>query len=147
MVLGDFVWFSFATLGLAAVAQLRHGLLVVVKYAGVAYLLLLAWKLWKAPAAEPFLDEERQGVAGTKLVFAGLSLTLGNPKAMVFFLAILPHVLDLGALDAAAFIELAAGIMTIFAMAMWGYALLAQETRRLVRDGRKMRAIIEALPW
>ncbi len=141
MVLGDLVWLTFAALGLAALAQLLHGLFVAVKYAGVAYLLILAWKLWKAPAAEAPLDEGRQGAAGKRLAFAGMSLTLGNPKAMVFFLAILPHVLDLGALGPAAFVELAAGMTAIFAMAMWGYALLAQGARRLIRDGRKMQRV------
>src|SRR5688572_31223517 len=47
---GDLVWFGIAATGLAAVAKTAATLFVVLKYAGAAYLLFLAWKLWTAPA-------------------------------------------------------------------------------------------------
>jgi threonine/homoserine/homoserine lactone efflux protein len=141
MVLGDLVWFAFAAFGLAALAQTLHGLFVPVKYVGVAYLLFIAWKLWTAAPAEPAFEGERQSKAGLKLMVAGLSLTLGNPKTMMFFLAILPHVLDLNALSVKAFIELAAGMMMILSATMWSYALLASRARRMIKDARKMRTV------
>jgi threonine/homoserine/homoserine lactone efflux protein len=141
MVLGDLVWFAFAAFGLAALAQMLHGLFVAVKYAGVAYLLFMAWKLWTAKPAEPSPDDDAQGGAGLKLVAAGLSLTLGNPKTMVFFLAILPHVLDLNALGSATFMELAGAMALILLAAMWAYALLAARARLMIRDAGKMRTV------
>src|SRR5260370_28687781 len=68
IVLGDLVWFCFAAFGLAAMAQMLHGLFVAVKYAGAAYLLFIAWKLWTASPAEPGPEGGRQGGAGLKLV-------------------------------------------------------------------------------
>jgi len=141
MLIGDLVWFCFAVFGLAALAQTLHGLFVAAKYAGVAYLMFIAFKLWTAPPADPSAAAERQRGSGRRLVGAGLSMTLGNPKTMMFFLAILPHVLDLNALDAAAFAELAAGMMAILSAAMWSYALLASRARRMIRDARRMRTV------
>src|SRR4051812_34078846 len=50
MAIGDVVWLTFAIVGLAALAQAFHEVFLVVKYAGAAYLLYLAYKLWTAPA-------------------------------------------------------------------------------------------------
>lgn len=47
VALGDVVWLAFAVLGLAVLAF--HGVFLIIKYAGAAYLLWLAWKLWTAP--------------------------------------------------------------------------------------------------
>ncbi len=49
-MVGDLVWFAIAATGLAALAKTAATLFVAIKWAGVAYLLYLAWKLWTAPA-------------------------------------------------------------------------------------------------
>jgi LysE type translocator len=48
-VVGDLIWFLGAALGLSALAQTAHSAFVAVKYAGAAYLLFLAYRLWSAP--------------------------------------------------------------------------------------------------
>ena len=50
VAIGDVVWLTFAIVGLAALAQAFSAVFVIVKYAGAAYLLYLACKLWTAPA-------------------------------------------------------------------------------------------------
>ena len=52
MWIGEAIWLSLAIFGLAVVAQSFHLAFVVIKWAGVAYLLWLAWKMWTAPVAE-----------------------------------------------------------------------------------------------
>ncbi|MDB6107237.1 MAG: lysine transporter LysE, partial [Gammaproteobacteria bacterium] len=49
-MVGDLIWFTFAATGLAMLAQSAYTVFLVVKYAGVAYLLYLAYRLWTAPA-------------------------------------------------------------------------------------------------
>src|SRR3546814_1925157 len=49
MWIGEAIWLSLAVWGLAAVAESLHLLFTVIKYAGVAYLLYLAWRMWFAP--------------------------------------------------------------------------------------------------
>lgn len=101
LVVGALVWFTAAAVGLTALAAAYAGLFVAIRYAGAAWLLYLAYKLWTAPvrplqAAD--MPSERRG-----LFLAGLTLNLGNPKAMVFFLALLPSVVDLDTLTPLAF--------------------------------------------
>src|SRR3954451_21966353 len=48
---GDVVWLTFAVAGLAVLAQTFGLVFTLIKFAGAAYLLFLAWKLWTAPVA------------------------------------------------------------------------------------------------
>ena len=116
IVAGDLVWFALVALGLAALAQNFQTLFLVIKYAGVAYLLYLAFKLWTAPADAPKEAAEARG-EGWKLFLGGLALTMGNAKVMVFFVSILPLVVDLAALTPALAVELAATMMLILSAA------------------------------
>ena len=45
-LIGDLVWFTVAATGLAALAQSAYAVFVAVKYAGVAYLLYLSYRMW-----------------------------------------------------------------------------------------------------
>src|SRR5689334_17376733 len=95
-IVGDLIWFTLAATGLSVLAQSAREVFVVVKFAGAAYLLYLAYKLWKAPA-RPIDETAPLNVrehSPARLFAGGLALTLGNPKVMVFFLALLPTVVD-----------------------------------------------------
>ena len=94
MALGDVVWLTFAILGLAALAQAFHEVFLVIKYAGAAYLLYLAYKIWTAPRRDG-RDGGDRAEQPARLFLGGLAVTLGNPKIIVFYLALLPTILDL----------------------------------------------------
>jgi threonine/homoserine/homoserine lactone efflux protein len=101
--------------GMAVLAQKAHLLFVVLKYAGALYLLFLAYRLWTAPA-QPLQDTTAvapRGESSRRLFTGGLTLTLGNPKVMVFFLALLPTVVDLRGLTVAKYLEIAIAICVI----------------------------------
>lgn len=140
LALGDLVWLGFAVLGLAAMAQTFHWAFLAIKYAGACYLLYLAWKLWTAPAAavgERAADPaaERPG----RLFLAGLAVTMGNPKVMVFYLALLPSLLDLGRIGLLGLAELAAVTLAVLAVVFGAYMVLASRARRLFRTPRAVR--------
>ena len=139
IVIGDLVWFAFAALGLAVLAQSFFWFFAIVKYLGAAYLLYLAYKLWTAPTA-PIAPSQMRG-EGWRLALGGLSLTLGNPKVMIFFIAILPNILDLGAISPLAFMEVAGLILVTLTSAMLVYALIAHRARRLVSSPRAIRIV------
>lgn len=140
VIAGDLVWFALVALGLAALAQNFQTLFLVIKYAGVAYLLYLAFKLWTAPADAPKEASQARG-EGWKLFLGGLALTMGNAKVMVFFVSILPLVVDLAALTPLVAAELAVTMMLILSAAMWTYALAASRARRLISSPRAMRLV------
>ncbi len=133
-VIADLIWFTFAATGMAVLAQTAHSVFVAIKYAGAAYLLWLAYRLWTAPAAAVADGHAPAPQSGLRLFLAGLSLTLGNPKVMIFFLALLPTVIDLTNLTPPAFLEIAASICLILTGVLCAYAAAARRARHLFRS-------------
>ncbi|MFG1401121.1 LysE family translocator [Xanthobacter sediminis] len=140
---GDIIWLAAAALGLAALAAALGSLFFFVRLAGAAYLLHMAWRLWTAPAAagETALPEPRSALG---LYGAGVALTLGNPKTMAFYLALLPTLMDLGTLSAAGFGEMSAVILVVLPAVFAAYVHLADRARRFIASRRAMRALNRA---
>lgn len=136
----DLIWLAFSALGLTLLMQSFHGVFLAIKYAGCAYLIYLAWKLWTAPVKSLEQEPAARG-EGFRLFLGGVALTLGNPKVMVFFVSILPLVVDLQALTPLAFAEVAALTMLIINTTLLAYAYAADRARRLVASPRTMRRI------
>jgi threonine/homoserine/homoserine lactone efflux protein len=139
MWIGEAVWLTFAVFGLAVVAQTFHLAFVAIKYLGVAYLLYLAWNMWRAPvgARDAALPSERS--AG-KLFLTGMAVTLGNPKIMVFYVALLPTIVDLDRVTALGWAELTATMFAVLVAVDVSWVALAVQARRLLRSARAMRA-------
>lgn len=140
IVAGDLVWFAMVALGLAALAQDFHMLFLVNKYAGVGYLLFLAYKLWTVPA-EPLVPATQRTGEGGRLFLGGLALTLGNPKVMVFFVSILPLVVDLEEMTPLIAVEITLVIATVLTAAMWTYAIAAERARGVIANPRAMKLV------
>jgi threonine/homoserine/homoserine lactone efflux protein len=96
MVLGNAVWLIVAILGLAALALRFETAFIIVKWLGIAYLLFIAWKMWSLDKLQTKMSTEQSVGKG---VLTGSLLTLSNPKAVIFFGAILPHAFDLTTLS------------------------------------------------
>ncbi len=85
--LGACFWAVAALFGLAVLFKLAPPLLIVLKFAGAAYLMYLAVKMWRH-APEPL--DETSGVADAArgplgLIWQGIAVQLANPKPAVFF--------------------------------------------------------------
>jgi threonine/homoserine/homoserine lactone efflux protein len=139
-VVGDLIWFSFAATGLAVLAHEFAGIFTAIRYAGVAYLLYLAWTMWRAPA-RPADVAAVEGASAARSFLGSLSLTLGNPKVIVFFLSIMPLVVDFDALNARTALEIAATMIVVLSSVLLTYAIAANRARRLFRSARAMKMI------
>ena len=134
-IAGALFWFTLAAAGLAALAATFGALFVAVRYAGAAYLLYLAWKLWTGPA-RPMGAGEPTPEDGWRLFGAGLAVNLGNPKSMVFFLALLPTVVDLRLLTVAGFVELAVTVVLVVGCVFAAYTVAAARARSVFTSPR-----------
>lgn len=136
--LGELVWLSAAILGLAALAETLGALFVVVKFAGVVYLLVLAWTMWFASAepAETSLPTERQP---WRMFGAGLMVSIGNPKNMLFYMTLLPTVVQFGHVDLRGWATLCLVAFVILAAVDSSWAFAASRARALLRSRRAMR--------
>ena len=138
MWIGEAIWLSMAVFGLAFVAQTFHLAFVVVKWAGVAYLVYLAWKMWTAPVAVGDADMPRED-SPVRLFLAGTAVTLGNPKIMMFYLALLPTIIDLGAVTLIGWAELTLTMAIVLIAIDLSWVLAAAQARKLLRSRRAMR--------
>ncbi len=137
-IAGSLLWFTIAATGLAVLATTFATVFIVIRYAGAAYLLYLAVKLWRAPV-KPVGDAPSGADGNVRLFLTGLAINLGNPKVIVFFLALLPTVVDLGTLTPSGFAELALVIVAIASAVLTSYALAASRARRLLTSTRAVR--------
>jgi threonine/homoserine/homoserine lactone efflux protein len=139
---GDLIWLTLAATGLAVIAKTFAGVFVAIKFAGAAYLLYLAWRMATAPAAVNAAPTP--ATRGWRAILGSLSLTLGNPKVMVFFLSIMPLVVDVRTLTAVAVFELAAVCAIVIFSTLALYAFAANRARTLLRSTRAMRFVNRA---
>lgn len=86
---GAVVWASVAMFGLNLVFAVAPALLWALKIGGAAYLLWMAWQLWR-DAAQPLATSDSRAVPRSALSAfrLGLFTQLANPKPAVMFSAI-----------------------------------------------------------
>ena len=82
-----------ATLGLAAVLHTSAVLFQIVKFAGVAYLLYLAWQALKSDGALA-VRADATAQSAFRIARRGALINILNPKLSIFFLALLPPFLS-----------------------------------------------------
>lgn len=140
MWLGEVAWMTAAVFGLAWLAQEVQWAFTLLKIAGVGYLLWLAWKMWTAPVdTDGGTLPDSSSALG--LFASGMAVTLGNPKLMAFYLALLPTLIDIEAIDAAAWAKLAAVMMAVLMTVDLAWVALAARSRRFLKSPRAVRAM------
>lgn len=138
MWLGEALWLGCAVAGLAVVARTFGVVFLAIKLIGVAYLLFLAWKMWFAPT-EVSKSELPSGQSAWRMFGAGLTVTLGNPKIMVFYLALLPTIVDLDRVGGTAWLELTGVTLLVLMTVDLAWALLAVRARRMLTSRKAVK--------
>lgn len=87
---GLLVHISAAVLGISAIIYQSTIIFSIVKFAGAAYLLYLAWQSFRAKG-DPFTLQQQNTQAYIKLYKKGILMNILNPKVSLFFLALLPQ--------------------------------------------------------
>ncbi|AJD39505.1 LysE family translocator [Rhizobium sp. SEMIA 4085] len=138
MWIGEAIWLTCAVAGLAAVAETFHLAFVAIKWLGVCYLLYLAWKMWFASQDQ---NEEKlpEAQSAAKLFFAGMTVTLGNPKIMMFYVALLPSIIDIQSVSIVGWTELVATMFVVLILIDVSWALLASKARGFLKSRRAIR--------
>ena len=141
LVLGDLTYLTAVVLGLAIVAQTFGTLFLIVKWLGVAYLAWLAWAFWTS-GITPETVEAKKGSGGFLASFlSGLTVTLGNPKTMIFYLALTPTLVDLRTITLYDYAVLAALTVAVLLVVLVPYLVLAAKARKLLKAPRALKAL------
>lgn len=121
-----------AVFGLAALLNASALAFQTIKYAGVGYLLYLAWSTLRERAA---LDVGARFTSGSaaRVITTAVVINLLNPKLTIFFFAFLPQFVSPHDRDPiAAMVGLSAVFMAMTFVVFVGYGLLASRVRRHV---------------
>ncbi|CAN7333828.1 LysE family translocator [Trinickia sp. LjRoot230] len=138
MWLGEALWLSCAVAGLAVVARTFAMVFLVLKFVGVAYLLFLAWRMWFAPT-HVREGELPASQSPWRMFMAGMTVTLGNPKVMLFYLALLPTIVDLSHVRTVAWLELTLTMLVVLMTVDCVWALVAARARALLTSRRAVK--------
>ena len=93
LITGLFVHITAVSLGVAALFQSSETAFNVLKFAGAAYLLYLAWLSFRSGTSKASLQRAQFPGYGT-LYRRGVIMNITNPKVTLFFLAFLPQFAD-----------------------------------------------------
>ena len=141
VLVGDLVYLLFALFGLAAIAALFHPLFLIVRWGSALYLLYIAWQFWTAkPGAEQM--GARKDKSAWQTFLSGFALTMGNPKTIVFYLALLPTVIPLDKpITALGFAELTGIVVVVLLAIGCAYAGLAAAARDFFKSSKALRVL------
>jgi threonine/homoserine/homoserine lactone efflux protein len=140
MVAGDVLYLATVLAGLAFIAETFSTLLIVIKWAGVAYLCWLAVQFWRS---DDRFDGGAAGAgpSGKGAFVSGVLVTVGNPKSVLFYISILPTVIDVDALSMPDIAILLSITAIILAVAQFPFAIAGARTRHALQSPRAMRIL------
>jgi len=123
---GNAVWFAASAVGLATLVALAAPVFVAIKWLGIAYLSWLGLCAWRdAVRGSGSLAIARPAPTGVRMWRQGVLLQLANPKAVLFFTALLPQFIDAAhAVASQVFVLAVTSIVSEF-FVLAGYAWLA----------------------
>ena len=126
--------------GLGALIAASSVAFAVVKWAGVAYLVWLGIRQWRAPVAPLASAEPNDDSASSPraLFVRGWIVNALNPKGTIFLLAVMPQFLDLGRPLLPQYLIITATLTFTDLIVMAGYTALAARVLSLLRSPRQI---------
>lgn len=136
IVTGDIIFILLSLWGLSFLAETMGSLFVLIKYLGATYLIFLGIGLWRSKSRQI----KTEGTVKSSFIssfLTGLLITLGDQKAILFYLGFFPAFLDISHLS---YIDTAI-IITVTIVAVGGvkigYAFMADRARLFIAKTRK----------
>jgi len=137
LMLGDMIFLTAVVLGLSVVAQTFGAVFMAIKYLGVVYLVYVAYRIWTAGLFKTEIGAEaKRSVA--QAFASGLFVTLGNPKTMLFYIALVPTLVDLQSLKLADYGLLLLATFIVLGAVTMPYILLASKAREAFRHPKAL---------
>ncbi|WP_404485883.1 LysE family transporter [Pseudomonas sp. HT11] len=126
--------------GLGAILAASSNAFYAIKWFGVAYLVYLAVKQWRALPMDMSEDSAIRPIGKPlAMMFRGFLVNASNPKALVFMLAVLPQFVNPQAPLLIQYLILGATMISVDMIVMAGYTGLASKVLRLLRTPKQQR--------
>jgi threonine/homoserine/homoserine lactone efflux protein len=134
LAFGDVFFLTLAVAGLAFIAKTFATAFLAIKIAGACYLLFLAYRFWTSGIEIREITKSPGRREGFASFLAGFAVTMGNPKTIVFYMAILPAVMDLETVDLPGYLVLVLLTFLVLFVVLTPYVLLASRARTAFTD-------------
>lgn len=141
LIAGDLVYLTAVISGLALLAQTFGTAFLIIKWAGVAYLAYLAWTFWRTGITAEKVNAEKSRDGALASMLSGLLVTLGNPKVMVFYIAITPTIIDIATVSLADYGVLMVITTMVLLVVLVPYLALAAKARWFLATPRALKAL------
>lgn len=139
VAVGDILWPLLAVLGVTWVAATFDGLMVALKYVAVVMFAVMGLLLIRHADRTIAADSRLTRPGAWAGFMAGLAVILGNPKAILFYMGMLPGFFDLAAVTP---LDIAAIVAISFVVPLAGnlsMALFIDRVRRLLASPAALR--------
>ena len=128
--------------GLGAILAASSTAFYAIKWFGVAYLVYLAIKQWRALPLDMTDDAAVRPIGKPMaMMFRGFLVNASNPKALVFMLAVLPQFVNPQAPLLAQYLIIGATMISVDMIVMAGYTGLASKVLRLLRTPTQQKRV------
>jgi threonine/homoserine/homoserine lactone efflux protein len=141
LMCGDLIYLTAVVLGLALVAQTFGTIFLIIKWLGVIYLAWLAWVFWTSGITPETVRAKKSSGGYPGAFLAGLAVTLGNPKTMIFYLALAPTLIDLRAITLSDYVMLTAVTWAVLLIVLVPYLAMAAKARSLLQAPRALKLL------
>ena len=136
IVLADYVFIVLAISGLSYVAELMGDAFILIKYLCAAYLIWLGISIFIAKDSAE--SNQQQTLSKQSAILSGFLLSISNPKAIVFYLALFPAFVDIENIQSIDVLGIMAMATLAFAGVNLGYGYLGAQARKLVASSNKL---------
>jgi len=136
---GNSFYFALSATGVGALLLASHSLFVGVKWLGAAYLIYLGVKTFVDRGSASEYGREKRAIgdgSGSRLLLRGFAVQAANPKALVFFTALLPQFINPVAPVAIQLLILGISSLFVEFLVLAGYGLLAGRASSLAAQPR-----------
>jgi len=137
--LGLALQIAIVAAGVGAVLAAAELAFSLIKWFGVAYLVYLGYRQWQALPSDMTAQTERPIGRPLSLVLRGFLVNFGNPKAIVFILAVLPQFINPQAPLLIQYLLIGVTMICVDLIVMAGYTGLAARVLRALRSPRQQR--------
>ncbi|MFJ9990744.1 LysE family transporter [Pseudomonas putida] len=140
--LGLIVQIAIIAAGVGAILAASATAFQIIKWFGVAYLVYLAYRQWRALPMDMSEESAVRPIGKPlSLVFRGFLVNVSNPKALVFMLAVLPQFIDPHQPLLPQYLAITATMISVDMLVMAGYTGLASRVLRLLRTPKQQKRL------
>jgi threonine/homoserine/homoserine lactone efflux protein len=141
VAIGDVIWPLAAIFGLSWVIGIYGGFLEALKWVAAGIFLVMGVMLIRKPAATLAADSRLTRPGALAGFAVGVAAVIGNPKAILFYMGVLPGFFDLSQVRGPDIVAILAVSMAVPMLGNLGLALFLDRARRLLSSPAALRRL------